>query len=121
LALAIERQAVVGTYIRARFDTKREPPSYAESFKGLVGADRALALFQQLFASQVFRQTFQEEDDRGMRDVQAETWTFSRGDQNFQKTLFEPLPANLERLRQSCREIAEQLVQHGTRGENLKP
>jgi hypothetical protein len=117
LVLEGERGSVTGTFIRARFDPDHEPPNYVESFKGPVDPNRVFTLLQQLFASPLFRQKFEEEDDRGMRDLQAETWTFSRGGITYKKTLFEPLPASLEELRKLCREIAEQLVRYGQRSE----
>jgi len=109
LTLEGSRGAVNGTYIRARFDPARQPPTYSEAFKGAVDEDRAADLLRPLFESRLFREAYKEESDRQMKDLQKETWTFSRRDAGYTKTFFEPLPESLENLRAICRTIEQQL------------
>lgn len=104
---------IQGTYVQARFDRKREPPTYSEKFSRTVDAAHAAAILKGVFDSELFSKHFNEEDDRGMRDIQKETWTFSRGNEQFTKTLFAPLPESLAALRQLIREQADYIAHKG--------
>ena len=113
LTLEGERGAVNGKYIRARFDPARDPHIYSEKFTGNIDRSRAAALLQRLFESSLYATELKEENDRGMRDIRKETWTFSRGNVQAEKTLYEPLPPSLDNLRSLCRDITDQLVRSG--------
>jgi hypothetical protein len=111
LTLEGDHGSVVGTYIRARFDAEHEPQSYSEKFARVVDTHQASAILQRLLESPLFRERLKEESDRGMRDVQKETWIFTRGTDQFSKTLFEPLPDSLAGLRTLLRGLIRQLAE----------
>jgi hypothetical protein len=111
LVLQGDHGQVKGTYIRARFDPKHQPPVHSETFSGVVPLHRVSNILTLLFESSVLREPVNEDHGEGeMRDAQEESWRFQDPKVDLTKTLFEPFPKAIEPMRALCLEIAEQLV-----------
>jgi len=113
LSLEGDRGSVKATYIRARFDQDHTPLFHTDKFAVVIDTDHAVKILGRLFESPLFREHFREESDRGMRDIQKETWSFERGSTQYSKTIYEPFPASLEDLRSSVRDLVRLVESKG--------
>lgn len=107
--------AIHGSYIRARFNDDYEPPFLSEEFSALIPQSLWQRLRSALSQDNPFGIHLPSEDRGNVADILKETISLSIGGHVTEKTVFGSGPEELPSLKSARNEVAQYLVDNGTR------